>query len=80
VFAVQGYLDDEGGATLAREARTVLAGDHRLVRIDLAGVTLFTCSGARRLIAVLDELSRRGCRVELSGVHHPLQRLLDLAA
>ena len=82
VFAVQGYLDDEGGATLtlAREAGAIPAVDHRRICIDLAAVTLFTCSGARRLIAVLDELSRRGCRVDLLGVRHPLQRLLELAA
>ena len=80
VLAVEGYLDDEGGSTLAREAGAILAVDHRQIRIDLAAVTLFTCSGARCLIAVLEELTHRGCRVDLLGVHHPLQRLLDLAA
>jgi anti-anti-sigma regulatory factor len=80
VIAVEGYLDEEGGSTLAREAGAILAVDHRRIGIDLAAVTLFTCSGARRLIAVLDELGRRGCRVDLLGVRHPLQRLLELAA
>jgi len=80
VLAVEGYLDDEGGSTLAREAGAVPVVDDRPIRIDLAAVTLFTCSGARKLISVLDELTHRGCRVDLLGVHHPLQRLLDLAA
>jgi len=80
VLAVEGYLDEKGGSTLAREARGVPVVDHGWIRIDLASVTLFTCSGVRRLIAVLEELTREGCRVDLLGVHHPLQRLLDLAA
>lgn len=80
VLTVEGYLDDEGGSILAREACAVPVVDYRLIRIDLGAVTLFTCSGARRLIAVLDELTHRGCRVDLLGVRHPLQRLLDLAA
>ena len=80
VIAVEGYLDEEGGSTLAREAGAIPAVDHQRICIDLAAVTLFTCSGARRLIAVLDELSRRGCRVDLLGVRHPLQRFLELAA
>ena len=80
VLAVEGYLDDEGGSTLARETSAARAADHRKIRIDLGAVTLFTCSGARRLIAVLDEMSHRGCRVDLRGVHQPLQRLLDLVA
>ena len=80
VLTVEGYLDAEGGSTLAREAGAVPEVDHRQIRIDLAAVTLFTCSGVRRLIAVLDELTHRGCRVDLLGVHRPLQRLLDLAA
>ena len=79
VLAVEGYLDDEGGSTLARETSAARA-DHRRIRIDLGAVTLFTCSGVRRLIAVLDDLTTIGCRVELLGVHVPLQRLLDLAA
>jgi anti-anti-sigma regulatory factor len=79
VLAVKGYLDDEGGSTLARETSAARA-DHRRIRIDLGAVTLFTCSGVRRLIAVLDDLTTLGCRVELLGVHVPLQRLLDLAA
>ena len=80
ILAVEGYLDEEGGSTLARETSSARATDHRLIRIDLGAVTLFTCSGARRLIAVLEELTALGCRVDLRGVHHPLQRLLDLAA
>ena len=80
VLAVEGYLDAEGGSTLAREAGAVPEVDRLQIRIDLAAVTLFTCSGARRLIAVLEELTALGCRVDLRGVHHPLQRLLDLAA
>jgi anti-anti-sigma regulatory factor len=80
VIAVEGYLDEEGGSTLAREAGAIPAVDHRRICIDLTAVTLFTCSGARRLIAVLDELNTLGCQVELHGVHHPLRRLLDLAA
>lgn len=80
VMAVEGYLDEDGGSTLAREARAVPVVEYRQIRIDLAAVTLFNCSGARRLIAVLDEITNRGCKVDLLGVHHPLQRLLDLAA
>ena len=80
VLAVEGYLDEKGGSTLAREAGAVSVVEHQRIRIDLAAVTLFNCSGARSLIAVLDELTSEGCRVDLLGVHHPLQRLLDLAA
>jgi len=79
-LVVEGYLDDEGGATLIRETATARATDHRKVTIDFGAVTLFTCSGVRRLIAILDELTQSGCRVDLRAVHHPLQRILDLAA
>jgi len=80
VLAVEGYLDEDGGSTLARETNAAGAADHQKICIDLSAVVLFTCSGARRLIAILDELSRHGCQVDLLGVHLPLQRLLDLAA
>ena len=80
VLAVEGYLDEDGGFTLARETRTARLADHRHICIDLAAVCLFTCSGVRHLISLLHDLNRSGCQVDLVGVHLPLQRLLDLAA
>ena len=35
ILAVEGYLDEEGGSTLARETSSARATDHRLIRIDL---------------------------------------------
>ena len=51
VLAVEGYLDETGGSTLARETSAARAADHQRICIDLSAVVLFTCSGARRLIA-----------------------------
>ena len=80
VLAAEGYLDDAGGAELSREADAALASGHTHLRIDLEAVALFNCSGARRLVELLEELNRRHGRVDLVGVHPPLQRLLDFVA
>ena len=80
ILAVEGYLDEDGGSTLARETRAVPVDDFPHVRIDLGAVCLFNCSGARHLISLLHDLEKMGCQVELVGVHPPLQRFLDLAA
>ena len=78
VLAVEGYLDEEGGSTLAQKTRAVPQDQHQRICIDLDEVCLFNCSGARCLIAILRELERQGYEVDLVGVHPPLQRLLDL--
>ncbi len=80
MLVVEGYLDDDGGSTLAREARAVPVADHRRICIDLDAVCLFNCSGARRLISILGELDKQGMEVDLVGVHASLRRFLDLAA
>lgn len=80
VLAVEGYLDEEGGSTLARETRAAPPADRQRVCIDLDEVCLFNCSGARCLIQILRELERQGYEVELVGVHPPLQKILDLVA
>lgn len=80
VLTVEGYLDEDGGLTLARKTRAAPAAEHRRIRIDLDEVRLFNCSGARHLITLLDDLDRLGYEVDLVGVHPPLQRLLDLTA
>jgi len=80
VLAVEGYLDEDGGSTLARETRSVPEEEDRRICIDLDAVGLFNCSGARCLIAILRELERQGYEVELIGVHPPLKRFLDLTA
>jgi len=80
VLVVEGYLDDDGGWTLAREARAVPVAVHRRIFIDLDAVCLFNCSGARRLISILRELDTQGMEVDLVGVHPSLRMFLDLAA
>jgi anti-anti-sigma factor len=80
VLAVEGYLDENGATTLAKETRTVPATEHRRIRIDLGEVCLFNCSGARQLITLVNDLTDLGYDVELVGVHQPLQRFLDLTA
>ena len=80
VLSAEGYLDDAGGAELQREAGAALALGHTRLRIDLAAVVLFNCAGARRLLAVLEDLNRDDRHVELIGVRPPLQRLIDFAA
>ena len=79
VLAVEGYLDEEGGSTLARETRAVPPDQHQRICIDLDAVGLFNCSGARCLLSILRELERQGYEVDLIGVHPPLQRILDLS-
>jgi anti-anti-sigma regulatory factor len=79
VLAVEGYLDQDGGMTLARETRAAEESAQRRIRIDLGEVCLFNCSGARELVTLLDDLDRLGWDVELVGVRPPLQRLLDLS-
>ncbi|MEJ2580069.1 MAG: STAS domain-containing protein [Acidobacteriota bacterium] len=80
VVAVGGYLDESGGMTLARETRAAPAQHHRHIRIDLAAVCLFNCSGARQLITLVSDLEHLGYDVELVGVRPPLRRALDLTA
>jgi anti-anti-sigma regulatory factor len=79
VMLVRGYLDETGGSVLVTESRAASCAGGDRVCVDLRAVHLFTCSGARCLIAVLRDLSQSGCEVELVGVRPPLQRLLDLA-
>jgi len=78
VLAVEGYLDENGAAVLARETRAAPAAGRRRIRIDLAEVCLFNCSGARQLITLVNDLDNLGYEVDLVGVRPPLQRLLDL--
>jgi anti-anti-sigma regulatory factor len=79
VLAVEGYLDEDGGMTLARETHAAQETEQRRIRIDLGEVGLFNCSGARQLITLLNDLDQLGYEVDLVGVHPPLQRLLDLS-
>lgn len=78
VLAVEGYLDENGAAVLARETRAAPVAGRRRIRIDLAEVCLFNCSGARQLITLVNDLDNLGYEVDLVGVRPPLQRLLDL--
>ena len=78
VLAVEGYLDEDGGAALARETHAAQDEELRSIRIDVGDVCLFNCSGARQLITLLKDLDRLGYDVDLVGVRPPLKRLLDL--
>ena len=78
VLAVEGYLDEDGGRTLARETQATPIAEQRRIRIDLNEVYLFNCSGARQLITLLNDLDDLGYEVDLVGVRPPLQRFLDL--
>ena len=80
VFQVEGYLDEDGGLTLAREVQAVPAGDPARIRIDLDAVCLFNCSGARALASALRDLDRQGFDVDLVNVHPALKRALELVA
>ena len=80
VLAVEGYLDENGAAVLARETRASPVAGRRRIRIDLGEVCLFNCSGARQLITLVNDLDNLGYEVDLVGVRPPLQRLLDLTA
>ena len=80
MLAVEGYLDQDGGMTLARETRAAQEPAQRRIRIDLGEVCLFNCSGARELVTLLADLDRLGWDVELVGVRPPLQRLLDICS
>ena len=79
MLAVEGYLDENGGMTLARETQSVPTDEQRRIRIDLGDVSLFNCSGARQLVTLLDDLQRLGYEVDLVGVRPSLQCLLDLS-
>jgi anti-anti-sigma factor len=76
VLAAEGYLDDAGGAELRREVDAALASGHTRLSIDLGAVVLFNCAGARRLVELIQELNQRHGRVDLVGVHPPLQKVL----
>ena len=80
VLTVEGYLDEDGGSTLARETQIAQEAEQKRIRIDLGEVCLFNCSGARQLITLLNDLDHLGYEVDLVGVRPPLQRLLDLTA
>jgi len=78
VLAVEGYLDENGGAALARETHAAPVAEQRRIRIDLGEVCLFNCSGVRQLITLVNDLDDLGYEVDLIGARPPLQRLLDL--
>ncbi|MCG6947500.1 MAG: hypothetical protein LJE93_01100 [Acidobacteria bacterium] len=80
LVAVEGYLDERGGAALARETQATRGPESTRIRIDLGNVCLFNCFGARRLITLVSDLEHQGHEVELVGVRPPLQRVLDLRA
>ena len=80
VLAVEGYLDEDGGMTLARETHAAQEAEPRRIRIDLGEVCLFNCSGARKLITLINDLDQLGYEVDLVGVHPPLQKFLDLSS
>ncbi len=46
VLSVEGYLDENGGSTLARETHAAPIVEQRRIRIDLGEVCLFNCSHA----------------------------------
>ena len=62
VLAVEGYLDENGGRTLARETQATPIAEQRRIRIDLNEVCLFNCSGARQLITLLNDLDSSDTR------------------
>lgn len=76
-IAASGYLDDDGGAMLERRTRE-LADSVSSLCIDLHEVTLFNCSGARRLVSVVHDLEGHGRVVELVGVTPTLRTALHL--
>ncbi len=78
--AVRGYLDERGGSELARIILGDLPGLPLTIDIDLEAVSLFSCSGARRLLTALEELQSQGCDVSLVGVRQTLQKILHFAA
>jgi anti-anti-sigma factor len=78
--SVRGYLDEDGGKTLARQILGDLPRGSDHVDINLEAVTLFNCSGARNLVAAVDDLNRQGREVQLVGVRPPLQRVLAYGA
>jgi anti-anti-sigma factor len=80
LMAVRGYLDAAGGERLARQTREAAATGHACIRIDLGAVKLFNCSGARRLVAAIEDIGRSGPHVELVGARRPLQRALEIVA
>ena len=79
VLAVEGYLDEDGGMTLARETHAAQEAEQRRIRIDLGEVCLFNCSGVRQLITLVNDLDQLGYEVDLVGVRPPLQKILDLS-
>lgn len=76
---VHGYLDEKGGKTLAREILETLPGSPKRIDLDLQDVTLFSCSGARRLLTALEDLQNQGREVSLVGVRQTLQKILQFA-
>ena len=58
--AVIGYLDEKGGRELARKILEDLPENDTRVEINLEAVALFSCSGARRLLAALVDVAHGG--------------------
>ena len=77
--SVRGYLDERGGEELVRAICADMIGSENSIEIDLKAVTLFSCSGARRLLTVLEDLRNQGCDVSLVGVRQTLQKILQFA-
>ena len=80
VITARGYFDDPGGSELERVVERTVGSGHRVIRIDLAGVVLFNCAGARHLVDLASAAHRQGWTLTFVGVRPTLQCALDLAA
>ena len=80
VITARGYFDDSGGSELERVVERTIDSGQRVIRIDLEGVTLFNCAGARHLVDLSSAARHQGWTLTLVGVRPTLQCALDLPA
>ncbi|MFJ6384100.1 STAS domain-containing protein [Kitasatospora sp. NPDC092039] len=72
-----GEIDLDTGPRLHREVERALAR-HRQVVLDLSEVTFMDCAGLNAVIRARELAERRGRRLVLRGIGHPVARLLKL--
>ena len=81
VLTISGEIDTSSAPTLHDKVSELLAGkdeDGMLLVMDLSRVEFVDSSGLRVIVAVANEMERRGGRLELDGLSAAARRILEL--
>jgi anti-anti-sigma factor len=76
---ITGELDLAVAEATRARVREAWKAHHQPMAIDLNGVTFIDSAGLRSLLQVFQELRAEGAAPTLTGVSHPVRRVLELS-